>query len=90
MGKLRTARSIYPYALPLLTETVERGLFIRSMFPYRKAFREDPDIARLLERQAAKSTMERERFLSIMCGPENPVQEFWRPSDSACGVLAES
>lgn len=72
-------------ALPLLRKTIERGLFIRSMFPYRKAFREDADVARLLERQAAKSAAERERFLSIMCGAENPVKDYWRPSDRACG-----
>jgi TolB-like protein len=75
-------------ALPLLRETVERGLFIRSMFPYLKVFREDPDIARLLARQASKSAMERERFLSIMCGPENPVADYWTPSDTACDSIA--
>jgi TolB-like protein len=73
-------------ALPLLTETVERGLFIRSMFSYLKTFREDPDIARLLERQAAKTVMEREHFLNIMCGSDNPIADYWHPSDVACAL----
>lgn len=74
-------------ALPLLRKTVEGGLYISTHEWYKEEFRNDPEIQRLLARQDAKAEMERERFLTIMCGPANPVPEYWRPSEAACTAI---
>ena len=77
-------------ALPFLRETVRNGLFIRWNWFYYDQFRDDPEIQDLIRSQQAKSDREQERFLTIMCGPDNPVADFWSPSDEACALLGDS
>ena len=76
-------------AYPLLKKTVEGGLYIRTFEWYKEEFRNDPVIKRMLAMQDAKTVVERERFLTIMCGPANPVPDYWRPSEAACSTIEE-
>ena len=77
-------------ALPFLQQTARDGLYIRWEWFYYDRFRDDPEVQRLIESQQAKTESERKRFLTIMCGPDNPVADFWTPSDDACAMLGET
>jgi TolB-like protein len=74
-------------ALPLIKQSFENGLFVRTFHAYHAELTSDPELADMFARQEAKTEMERARFLTIMCGDENPVLEYWKPSEAACSLL---
>ncbi len=70
--------------LAALTRVVELGFYVPVFQAYLKELRSDPAFAPLLEKQWAKQSVEREKFLAVMCGLDNPAPNFWRPSERAC------
>jgi tetratricopeptide (TPR) repeat protein len=70
--------------LATLAKVVELGFYVPVFQAYLKELLSDPGFASLLAQQQAKQTVQREKFLSIMCGLDNPVPNFWRPSETAC------
>jgi len=70
--------------LTALAKTVRLGFYVPIFQAYLKELRSDPGFAHLLAEQQAKQLMQRGRFLTVMCGLDNPVPDFWRPSKSAC------
>jgi TolB-like protein len=70
--------------LAALAKVVELGFYVPVFQAYLKELRSDPGFAPLLAKQQAKQSVEREKFLAVMCGLDNPVPNFWRPSESAC------
>ena len=73
--------------IPIIKQSFENGLFVRTFHAYHSELISDPELADMFTRQEAKTETEREQFLTIMCGDENPVPEFWKPSDAACSLL---
>jgi TolB-like protein len=74
-------------AIPLIKQSFENGLFFRTFHTYHSGLISDPELEDLFAKQEAKSEVERARFLTIMCGDDNPVPEFWKPSEAACLML---
>ena len=72
-----------------LKKTVELGFYVPVFQTYLEELLEDPGFAPLLAVQQQKQKEQQERFLAIMCGPDNPAPDFWRPSNAACSVLPE-
>ena len=70
--------------LAALAKVVELGFYVPVFQAYLKELRSDPGFAPLLAKQQAKQSVEREKFLAVMCGLDNPVPNFWRPSERAC------
>lgn len=70
--------------LASLAKVVQLGFYVPVFQAYLEGLRRDPDFAQLLAQQQAKQSAEREKFLMVMCGLDNPVPNFWRPSQSAC------
>ncbi len=73
--------------LAALAKTVRLGFYVPFFQAYLEELRADPGFAPLLATQQEKQSVQQERFLTIMCGPENPVPDFWKPSDTACDLL---
>ena len=73
--------------LAALEKTVRLGFYIPTFQAYLEELRNDPAFAPLLATQQEKQNVQQERFLTIMCGPENPVPDFWQPSKTACDLL---
>jgi hypothetical protein len=71
-----------------LEKTVRLGFYVPLFQAYLKELRSDPAFAPLLAEQQAKQLVQREKFLTVMCGPDNPVPEFWQPSEAACSLGA--
>ena len=72
-----------------LEKTVRLGFYVPTFQAFLEELRHDPGFAPMLDAQRQKQQDQQEKFLSIMCGPDNPVPEFWRPSDAACRSLSE-
>ena len=72
-----------------LKKTVELGFYVPIFQAYLEELLEDPDFVPLLAVQQQKQKVQQERFLTIMCGQENPAPDFWKPSDAACSSLSE-
>jgi tetratricopeptide (TPR) repeat protein len=70
--------------LAALAKVVELGFYVPLFQAFLKELRSDPDFTPLLEKQHEKQSREREKFLAVMCGLDNPVPNFWRPSERAC------
>jgi tetratricopeptide (TPR) repeat protein len=70
--------------LATLAKVVELGFYVPVFQAFLKELRSDPDFAPLLAKQQAKQSEQREKFLAVMCGLDNPVPNFWRPSEKAC------
>jgi tetratricopeptide (TPR) repeat protein len=70
--------------LATLAKVVQIGFYVPVFQAYLEELRSDPAFAPLLAQQQAKQSVEREKFLGVMCGLDNPVPNFWRPSEKAC------
>ena len=75
--------------LAALEKTVSLGFYVPVFQSYLEDLVSDPAFAPLLAAQQEKQKIQQERFLTIMCGPDNPVPQFWQPSDTACGLISE-
>jgi TolB-like protein len=75
--------------LAALEKTVGLGFYVPVFQSFLEELVRDPAFAPLLAAQQEKQRVQQERFLTIMCGPDNPVPHFWRPSDAACNSLSE-
>jgi tetratricopeptide (TPR) repeat protein len=72
-----------------LERTVRLGFYVPTFQAYLEELRNDPEFAPLLAAQRQKQKEQQEIFLTIMCGPDNPIPDFWKPSDAACDSLSE-
>ncbi len=72
--------------LAALAKTVRLGFYVPIFQAYLEELRNDSAFAPLLAAQQEKQKVQQERFLTIMCGPENPVPDFWQPSETACDL----
>jgi len=75
--------------LATLAKVVQLGFYVPVFQAFLKELRSDPEFAPLLAQQQAKQSIEREKFLMVMCGLDNPVPNFWRPSKRACERVSE-
>jgi len=69
--------------LSLMARASADGYFIWPDKAYLKELYEDPGFTPILTEQAARQSLERERFLKIVC-TENPYEDFWQPAEGTC------
>ncbi len=67
-----------------LQKTVSLGFYVPTFQAFLRELRNDPDFAPMMTAQKQKQNEQQKQFLSIMCGGDNPVPDFWKPSDVAC------
>jgi tetratricopeptide (TPR) repeat protein len=75
--------------LALIAKAAEEGYWIEPPSPFQEPLYKEPQLALILERQAARQARERARVLSIVCN-DNPYASVWQPTDQTCNRYAEA
>jgi len=69
--------------LALIGKASEDGYFIGPESAYLRQLYEDPGFAPIREKQQARQSRERQRFLDLVCF-DNPYRDVWQPAEETC------
>jgi TolB-like protein/Flp pilus assembly protein TadD len=69
--------------LALMARSVESGYFIPANQAYLQFLYDDPEFQKVLSKQRAHQTREREKFLTVVCS-NNPYADVWQPTLESC------
>jgi hypothetical protein len=66
-----------------MARSVESGYFIPANQAYLQFLYDDPEFQKVLSKQRAHQTREREKFLTVVCS-NNPYADVWQPTLESC------